>query len=165
MYIVGVLRRQEMSRGEEMVSGAQKIWCWAAAAASALSPVPLLCQCSPISLLVWLLSSSGLKAWKQNFLPPPNAHCTDTILHGLPRVEFYLGLEILNHRKLLNVTEVDSVTGGCTDGDWVGNCQTSGGISAPVENKGTGCSELHAVLLQQSNLKEAVKWLQCIKYL
>lgn len=25
---------------------------------------------------------------------------------------------------------------------------------APVENKGTGCSELHAVLLQQSSLKE-----------
>lgn len=85
---------------------------------SALRPVPLLCQCSPTSLLLWLFSSSGLKAWKQDLLCSPNSHCTHTISQELPRVEFYLGLEILNHRKLLNVAEVDSVTGGCTDGDW-----------------------------------------------
>lgn len=124
-----------------------------AAAASAPKRVPPLCQGRPISLLVRLLSSSGLKAWNQNFLCPPNSHCTDTISQELPRFQFYLGLEILNHRKLLKVTEVDSVTGACTDGDWVGNCQTSGGISAPMENRGTGCSELHAVLLQQSSLR------------
>lgn len=46
---------------------------------------------------------------------------------------------------------LSSVTGGYTDGSQVWNCQTPGGIAAPTENKGTCCSELHAVLFQQSS--------------
>lgn len=84
-YIVGVLRRQEISRGEEMGNGVQKHLV--------LSPELVLssscCQCpqtwpSPVPVQSHLPAavadqSSGLRAWKQIFLCPPNSHCTDTI--------------------------------------------------------------------------------------
>lgn len=112
-------------------------------------PSPCCCGCS---------AALASKPGKQNFLCPPKSHCTDTISQELPRFQFYLGLEILNHRKLLKVTEVDSVTGGWADGDWVGNCQTSGGISAPVEKQGHGLLRTCcASATKQFN--EAVKWL------